>query len=233
MKILLLLLCLIAAAAFWFYTSKNKNLVKAPNDFVMINTGKETNKHLPLVDAGWILSLEQKYASKPWKAYPNEYTDQSEILCNQVYEPWKGEVSHATFMSDMTNEQKLYFALINFESQTNNGGVYQFLFNYPELAIIALEAMEQAKMPRLANDYRKVLNEYFGKFDTIKELNNRFQDGSSSWDKQWNAFADGYKELTTTDVIEDYFYKKEFIKEFSEAMVGFVKDNQESLYKVK
>lgn len=181
----------------------------------------------------WLSETELKYSNREWESYPNEHTDQSEKICNDVYRPWKGEISHAEFLNKLTKEQRMYFALINFEAQTNNGGVYQFLFNYPELAIITLDAMNAAKLGELKNDYENVLNEFFGKFRTIQELNVRFQDSNTEWDKRWNSFVEGYKELPTAEKIEEYFYDNDYQKEYQSKVVQFVKDNAKGLMKTE
>jgi len=140
----------------------------------------------------------------------------------------KGE-SHYDFLSRLHDTQKMCFAIINFEGQTNNGGVYQFLFNQPENAIITLEAMKKANLKRLAEDYEIVLNQFFGKFKTIEELRNKFQNNKLDWNKRLNSFAEGYKEIPQAEVIEDYFYNDEYSKEFHSKMAQFVIDNQKEL----
>ncbi|QOD61115.1 DUF4375 domain-containing protein [Polaribacter haliotis] len=230
--IILIIIVLILIGIFWF-RNKSKVYEKAPNDFVMLESETESTDYLPIVDENWLKETELKYAGKEWESYPNECTDQGEKLCNDVYRPWKGEITHTEFLNKLTKEQRMYFALINFESQTNNGGVYQFLFNYPELSLITLQAMKVAKMEKLASDYENVLHEYFGKFETIQELNNKFQDDSKKWDKRWNSFAEGYKELESTFEIENYFYDKDYVKEFHSKMVEFVKEHRNGLMKTE
>ena len=125
---------------------------------------------------------------------------------------------------------KLALAPVISNARTS-GGVYQFLFNYPELAIIALESMKITKMEKLSKDYEVVLNEYFGKFKTIQELNEKFQNNKTEWNKRWNSFAEGYKKLKSTETIEKYFNEEKFIEEFQIKMNEFVKLNNQKLYK--
>ena len=80
---------------------------------------------------------------------------------------------------------------------------------------------------------KKVLQEYFGKFETIQELNKQFQDDSKKWNKRWNSFAEGYKELESTFEIENYFYDEDYVKEFQAKMVEFVKSNRNGLMKIE
>jgi hypothetical protein len=230
--IFLIIIVIIIIGIYWF-RSKSKVYEKAPNDFVMLESKTESIDYLPIVDKDWLKETELKYAENEWESYPNEHTDQSEKLCNNVYRLWKGEITHSEFLNKLTKEQRMYFALINFESQTNNGGVYQFLFNNSELSLITFEAMKVAKMDKLSTDYEKVLHEYFGNFETIEELNKQFQDDSKKWDKRWSSFAEGYKELESTFEIESYFYDEDYVKEFQEKMVVFVKINRNGLMKIE
>lgn len=229
---IIITIVLVVLGIYWF-RSKSKVYDEALTDFVLLESNTESTDYLPLVDKEWLRNTEFKYLNKEWQSYPNEHTDQSEKLCNDVYRDWKGKISHSEFLNKLTKEQRMYFSLINFEAQTKNGGVYQFLFNYPELAIITLEAMKVAKLDRLTDDYENVLNEFFGKFDTIQGLKNRFRDDNKKWDKRWDSFIEGYRELPTAEKIKGYYYDKEYQKEYQSAIVKFVKDNASGLMKTE
>lgn len=233
MKIAIIIAVIVLGLGLYWFRSKSKIYDKAPIDFVLMESSTESTNYLPIVEKDWLKATELKYSNKEWETYPNEHTDQSEQLCNEVYKPWKGENSHSDFLNKLTKEQRMYFALINFEAQTNNGGVYQFLFNYPELAIITLEAMKTVELGKLTDDYENVLNEFFGKFNTIQELKSRFQDDNKKWDKRWDSFVEGYKELPTAEKIEQYFYNKDYQKEYQSKIVQFVKKNANGLMKTE
>jgi len=215
------------------WSKKSQNIVeKTPIKFIQLESKNGSNRYLSKLPLNWLTDLEKKYLNQEFKSYPNEYTEQSEKLCNNVYsysKYWEKGKTHTDFLNELTKEQRIYFTLINFEAQVNNGGVHQFLFNYPELSIIALESMRIAKMGKLASDYEKVLKEYFGKFSTTQELYSKFQNENSDWDERWNSFTEGYKELKTTETIENYFYKEEFVKDFQEKTIAFVKENKAGL----
>lgn len=93
--------------------------------------------------------------------------------------------------------------------------------------------MKSAKMDKLGNDYQKVLQEFFGNFETFQELILKFQDQNMDWDKRWNSFVEGYKDLPSAAIIEDYFYNEDFVLEFASKMVNFVKINKEKLFRTK
>ncbi len=188
---------------------------------------------MPILSKDIFTHLEKNYENIDTISDTNPYTDITDSICNSVYSNnkcWEQDLTHTEFLNKLTKEQRIYFSLVNFESQVNNGCVYQFLFNYPELSLIALDAMKILKMERLSKDYSNVLNEYFGKFKDIQELKARFNNANSDWDKRWNAFADGYKELKTAKVIDDYFYDKGFKQEFQNDMYNFAKNNERKLY---
>jgi uncharacterized protein YxeA len=230
--LILVAILLILAWMFW----KKNNGSKAPNQFVTLDKDAAKLGMIPKVSASWIDEINKKYESKDYDKYDNRHFAFSNKLCNQVYSEykyWEKGESHYDFLSKLHDTQKMYFALINFEGQTNNGGVYQFLFNQPENAIVALEAMKKAKLIRLAEDYEIVLNEFFGKFKTIEELRSKFQNKSINWDKRWNSFVEGYKEIPQAEVIEGYFYEKEYSKDFHSNMAQFVIDNQNELMRIE
>jgi uncharacterized protein YaaN involved in tellurite resistance len=93
--------------------------------------------------------------------------------------------------------------------------------------------MKEVGVEKLAQDYEIVLKEYFGKFNTIQELYSRFQNENNEWNKRWNSFAEGYKELQSTEIIEDYFYTENFVKIYQEKLIEYVKANPTKLYKIE
>lgn len=220
--VLIISLLLLVAGIYWFQ-KKAKVYDKAPRDFVMLRSAVESRDYLPVVEEGWLEEIEVKYSQEEWKSYPNEHTEQHARLYEGLYKLKKDDMSSVEFLNRLTKEQRMYFALANFEAQTNNGGVYQFLFNYPSLAILTLQAMEYANLGKLAEDYKMVLDDFFGKFNTIQDLQRQFQDSRKKWDKRWNLFVSGYKELPTTEKIEAYFYTKEYQKEYQSKIIHFVK----------
>jgi hypothetical protein len=78
-----------------------------------------------------------------------------------------------------------------------------------------------------------VLNEFFGKFKTIEDLKSKFQNNSLQWNKRWNSFVEGYKEIPQAAIIEGYFYNEGYKKEFHLKMAQFVMDNQKELMKTE
>jgi hypothetical protein len=234
--IIIIILLLILVVGFIVWRNKTNKIVNAPREFVRLKSKKESNQHLPLVSKNWITEIERKWSIREWGIYDNVHYDISNKICNDVYSKNKyceKNQTHAEFLNELTKEQRIYFTLVNFEGQVNNGGVYQFLFNNPELSIIALQGMQEVGIEKLAQNYEIVLQEYFGKFNTIQELYSRFQNENNDWNKRWNSFAEGYKELQSTEIIEDYFYQANFVKIYQEKLTEYVKANPTKLYKTE
>ena len=213
---------------------KNKNVEPIrPFELVELESALESRNYLPKVPKNWLPDIEKEFDVKELNDYPNEYTEIADKLCNQVYtnsKYWENNLTHSDFLKRLTKEQRIFFALVNFEGQTNNGGVYQFLFNQPELSFAALDAMLITKMDSLARDYEAVLHELLRSKGKITELKAKFNDNSRDWNSRWNAFVEGYNELKTAAVIEGYFYDDEFVRNFRSKMIEFVKSNHKNLF---
>jgi len=210
------------------YYNRPVSTEEAPKDFVLLNQGE--SEFIPEVEKDWIEKVNSEFVEKPYDKFDNKHYIFSDRLCSQVVAKHLGSnMSNADFLNKMNDTQKMYFAMISFENQTNNGGVHQFLFNQSESVLIALEAMKKAGLNKLAKDYKIVLDQFFGKFSTVEELTKRLQDDSAKWNKRWNAFADGYKEIPQAEIIESYFYTEEYSQVFHEKMAQFVIANQGEL----
>lgn len=234
--IILVILLLILVVGILIWRKKSSNVDKMTIEFVRLESQTQSTQHLPLLPENWISKIEEKWKNKDWEMWKNQHYDICEKICNDIYSTnkyWEKNQTHADFLNELTKEQRIYFTLINFESQVNNGGVYQFLFNYPELSILALEGMQETGMEKLATDYEIVLNEYFGKFDTIQDLYSKFQDNKSDWNKRFTAFAEGYKELPSAEKIEEYFYEESFVKTYQQDLTEYVKANRKKFYRTE
>ena len=233
---IIIIVLLILVVGFLVWRSNSKKVENPSTEFVKLYSATESSAHLPLLSNNWISEIEKKWNEKEWGIYDNEHYDICEKICNEVYAKnkyWEKGQTHSDFLNELTKEQRVYFTLINFEAQVNNGGVYQFLFNYPELSILALQAMKETGMSMLARDYELVLNEYFGKFDTIQELYTRFQNDTKEWNKRWTSFTEGYDELPSTATVEEYFYEEDYVISYHAKLTEYVKSNRNELYRVE
>ncbi len=232
MKIGIIIISVLILSTLALKAFKTKNYQNRTPQFVEKDGDNFKTHLLPKVPKNWVQETIDKFEGKEYDKYDNYHYRFSDKLCNDVYRSykyWEKGESHYDFLSKLNDTQKMYFALINFEGQTNNGGVYQFLYNQPENSIITLEALKDAKLIRLSKDYEIVLNQFFGKFSTISELRSKFQNGKINWEKRWNSFVEGYKEIPHAEKIEEYFYEEEYSKEYHSKIAQFVINNQNNL----
>ncbi len=110
----------------------------------------------------------------------------------------------------LNRPQKVGYAVRQFIGEVDNGGVWQFLFNEPQLAVGTLEALREIGASQLADDYQATLAELLGKAKTIADIRKRAASLKLNTDAGWQAFAEGYKELPSARSIEKYFYRKSF-----------------------
>ena len=213
--------------------NRKANSVEASNDFVLLSSPSTSTKYLPTVPVNWLEDLEEKYKTQEYNIYDNLYTaickKLSDSLFNNIEAFKKGEISHGEILNAMTKEQRIFLTVVNFDGQVNNGGVYQFLFNFSHLSEIALESFKIIGIDQLASDYEKVLQEFIKKFDSIQVFYNQFQDTSKKWEERWDAFNKGYVELPSAKIIEKYFYEEQFMQEYQTKIVDFVKKNKSKL----
>ncbi len=147
----------------------------------------------------------------------------SELFDRAVYKYVEEEPS--VLWNKLNREQKIFWGFLAFNGDTDNGGVYQFIFNRPEFIVAVAETWDELKMTELNSDYENVLKELTGKSTKISELKAVFNDESKDWEKRWNSFADGYKELKSTEKIEDYYYNKEFKKKLYKQVADLIENN--------
>lgn len=212
--------------------NKKANSIQTSNNFVLLSSPHTSTKYLPTVPVNWLENVLEKYKSEEYKMFDNAYTTISKKLSDKIVDidSYKtGEITHAQLLNMMTKEQRIFFTLITFDGQVNNGGVYQFLFNFSHLSEIALESFKIIGADQLSTDYEKVLKEFEKKFDSIQVFYNQFQDTSKKWEERWDAFNKGYTELPSAKIIEKYFYEEKFMQEYQTKIVDFVKKNKSKL----
>ncbi len=127
-----------------------------------------------------------------------------------------------TTWKKLNRAQKTLLVLATFIGQVDNGGAWQFLFNNPEYALAALEALHEIGDKKLSRDYQAVLEEFVGKADTLSGLRKRFADKKLSTRKQWEAFAEGYEQLKSAEKIQKYFYTVTFKKGFFKKIADYI-----------
>ena len=193
--------------------------------YLSINDGNQDELiHAPKIRSDWLDHVRQKYPWSSFKEYDNRVYEFMEHLLDPAVD--KSATDHIRKMwNSFTRPQKVFYVLITFDGQVKNGGVYQFLFNYPELVLAALETFIEIGDKTLELDYGETLSEFVGKSAKIGELKQIFSDETRDWDKRWESYAKGHSEFTTTEKIEDYFYTDEFIKSHFMLIADYIESN--------
>ena len=122
----------------------------------------------------------------------------------------------------LNRPQKLFLAMLNFIGETDNVGVWQFLYNEPHLALAALEAMQEISESRLAKNYHTTLDEVLGKAKTISALRKKSTNAKLTTERRWHAFAEGYEQLPSAHRIEKYFYTASYKKKLHKRLTDHV-----------
>lgn len=183
----------------------------------------------------WLETIKDKYSWSDFDEYDNrlwEYMDEifDKMAENTTKEDY-GEYDN--FWNVLTREQKVFWTFLVFNGDTDNGGVYQFIFNRPEFIFAVSEMWNELEIHKISRDYEEVLEELTGKSGKISELRAVFNDDSNSFDKRWDSFSEGYSELKSTEKIEDYFYDTEFKKEIYKKMADYIEKNIDKFAKIE
>ena len=225
-------LCLVLIPIIVFIVGLLLFRIRTKNDtrsrMLKLNGNFEKNEFRPIADIEWLDQIDKKYTTKDFSIWQNEYTEaQAFVLENSK---WDGnDQIWIETLHELNDIQKSCWAIAIFESQVDNGGLYQFLFNYPELSLAALQGMKLAKLEKLEKDYEIVLKQYFANLDKTNFYKKIFRNASKEWNERWGAFQKGAKDLSKSKIIENYFYNKDYRLEHSRIMLNFIKLNQEYL----
>jgi len=125
----------------------------------------------------------------------------------------------------MNRSQKTFLTFLVFNGETDNGGVYQFIFNRPLYIFAVSEMWYEIGMLDVAKDYDAVLEELIGESEAIGALKQKFNDSSKSFDEQWEAFSSGYDILKSTEKIEHYYFDKEFKKRCHKKLSDYIESH--------
>lgn len=199
---------------------------ESPNIFYSINDGNQIELiYAPNYNSEWFEELKKKYSWDSFDEYDNIFCEYMYMLFDTLPEIAGKTESDHEFFNNLTRQQKFFYSLLTFTGDTDNGGVTQFFFNRPEFSFAVLETLEELKMTKLKTDYEKCLNEFIGTSNSYAKRKEIFNKTNLKWEKRWKAFTDGYSEIKSADILEDYFYSKEFKKELYKTFVEYADKN--------
>ena len=102
-----------------------------PPDFYSINDGNQTELFFaPDYNKQWFDELDKKYSWENFGPYDNRFWEYMYNLFDTLPGLAKGQTkSDHDFFNKLTRGQKVFYAVLVFGGDTDNGGVYQFFFN--------------------------------------------------------------------------------------------------------
>ncbi|MFK7972838.1 MAG: DUF4375 domain-containing protein [Bacteroidia bacterium] len=182
------------------------------------------------VSQNWVDSTKAKFDWENFDEYDNRMWEYMSKLFDDVIAESSAE-DYNELWEKLNRPQKVFWSFLAFNGDTDNGGVYQFIFNRPEFLFAVAEMWEEIGAERVAKDYAEVLKELTGKSGKISELKTAFNSETNSWEQRWESFTDGYDELESTDIIEDYYFDEVFKKECHKKMADYIEQNMDMFRK--
>lgn len=230
------LLLLIGFALVWSlkfnYNEPNApELSNSVHEFYDLDVGNQNDLiYYSNISLDWIDSTKEKYDWENFGEYDNRMWEYMYKLFDDVVKE-SGAKDNVELWNNLNRAQKTFWTFLSFNGDTDNGGVYQFIFNRPQFIFAVAEMWEEIGMTQVAVDYNEVLKELTGKTGKISELKEAWNDESNSFEKRWASFTEGYQELKSTEKIEAYYYKKEFKKECHKHMADYIERNMDKFRK--
>lgn len=204
----------------------SENETETLKNFYSINDGNQKELiYAPNYDKEWFDELNTKYSWDNFDVYDNIFWEYMYQLFDTLPEMAQKTENDAEFFNNLNREQKVFYSLLAFNGDTDNGGVSQFFFNRSEFAFAVLETFEELNMTKLKNDYEKCLNEFIGTSNSYTKRKEIFNDSNLEWKKRWKAFSDGYDDIPSADLLERYYYDDEFKKELYKGFVDYANSN--------
>ncbi|HEU5118436.1 MAG TPA: DUF4375 domain-containing protein [Isosphaeraceae bacterium] len=197
-----------------------------------LDDGNQTDPLVtPTVERAVLDGIQSKYKWTRFDEYDNRYSEYIDHLIVPTLKLAKVKRVE-TLWKKLNRPQKVFYAVFLFDGQVMNGGVWQFLYNHGELAVAALEALEEIGANRLASDYRVTLEEVMGKAESLGDLC-REANQAGTFATKWAAFAEGYKQLETTEAIENYYHVKKFKKELYQQLCDYIEPQLNLFAKIR
>ncbi|MCF6403053.1 DUF4375 domain-containing protein [Chitinophaga filiformis] len=174
----------------------------------------------------WFDETNRKYNWEEFNAFDNKFWEYTYQLSYPLLEKSVSkELNYQEYFSLLNRGQKIFYCVLMFSDETDNGGVYQFFFNRPEFSFAVLESFRELQLETLARDYAACLDELTNTADSYNKRKERFNNEGKSWEQRWQAFREGYGEMKAAAKIEAYFYDDGFKKELYKTMVDYIERN--------
>jgi hypothetical protein len=201
--------------------------------FYSINDGNQDKiLFAPDYNKEWFAGLNKKYSWENFDVYDNRFWEYMYNIFDTLPALAKGKVEgDKAFFENLTRGQKIFYSVLVFNGDTDNGGVHQFFFNRPEFSFAVLETFRELKLDTVSRDYENCVNEFIGAADSYSKRKSIFNDSNNDWEKRYNSFKAGYSDLKSASKIEEYYYKPEFKKQLYKAVVDYVDQHLDQFVK--
>jgi|GEM_PF-5913101 len=162
-----------------------------------INSGNQTDLiYAPDYDPEWFSELSKKYSWVDFNDYDNKFWEYMYQLFDTLPKLANTSSEDALF-AKCNRGQKVFWSVLAFTGDVDNGGVEQFFKNRPAFSVASLQAFKELNTEPLASDYEKCLNAFNNKENISNPAN----------------------------AIEEYFYKKEFKLELYKTVVEYIDEH--------
>src|SRR6478735_2364556 len=110
---------------------------------LVLDDGNQTDLMVaPTVERATLDRIQSTHKWNRFDEYNNRMWEYMYALQDPVLKKVRAKRLRTLWLK-LTRPQKVFYAFLAFAGQTDNGGVWQFLFNYPELSVAALEAFDE------------------------------------------------------------------------------------------
>lgn len=169
-------------------------------------------------------SIQLKYDWNEFDEYDNRlWVYMDEVLYPSLNEKPSDEKS--TLWNEMTREQKVFWTYLEFSGEVDNGGIHQFFFNNPELAIAAYEMCAELSFDQLESDYKSLMVELFGLKQQDGKLSQEEILAADVWNHSIDPFSEHKKQLKYAEKIQGYFYDKEYSHRTYKQVSDYIEKN--------
>ncbi|WP_188316102.1 DMP19 family protein [Chitinophaga agrisoli] len=196
----------------------------APSRFFSIYAGnQDTVIFAPAYNSQWLQQVNTKYSWEHFDQYSNKFWVYVSGLLDTLPVLAEGKVaSRQQYLDSLTKGQKLLYTVVIFNNETDNGGVYQFFFNYPELAFAVTEVFKELQAGVISADYAKCLDEFLRTKNSFAKKTSILNDPAGNPQQKLADFRSAHKDLKTADKIKAYFYQEAYKKQFFKKIVDYV-----------
>lgn len=209
-----LLIFLILGFAFFFLFKKNggafgQNMISnTKNDFYSLDDGNQNELLVSIeISKKWLDSLKNVYDWNEFDEYDNRMWEYMYKLFDETVEK-SGIQDNDKLWEQLSRPQKVFWAFLAFNGDTDNGGVDQFVYNRPKFIYAVLETWEELKIQELKTDYDVILNE-------LKKRNNN------------------KGMLKSALKLEEYYYDKEYKRIIHKIVSDYIESNIEMFAIIK